>query len=173
MVWIQNVRDNDFWQTEILVHNNIEHIISRRGVMSGTLWCWIKGCVRVNVNPRLTLLLCRISTELSISFAADSKCNLLSNPWLLRSYARRGPGSSLGTKPTGKTVSSFSFFAAFECSLQWKRVHRPSPKNCRFTLPTIPIFQLSCHNLIWNIELQILKFLIKKCFPSSCYFLYL
>jgi hypothetical protein len=41
LIWAQNVRDNDFWQQDILVHNNIELVtVSLRRVMSGTLWCW-------------------------------------------------------------------------------------------------------------------------------------
>jgi hypothetical protein len=26
VIWVQNVRDNDFWQPDILVHNSIEHV---------------------------------------------------------------------------------------------------------------------------------------------------
>jgi hypothetical protein len=33
--------DYDLWQSDILVHNNLEHVsISCRRVMSGPLWCW-------------------------------------------------------------------------------------------------------------------------------------
>jgi hypothetical protein len=59
-----------------------------------------------------------------------------------------------------------------KCSLQWKRVHRPFLRNCCFYVFTIPVFHLPCHNLIWNTGLQILKLLIKKCSPSSCYFFF-